>query len=105
MNIISTLTLYFQLIKFTENEQNNQKIILFQVPLVIPILVLIVSMYLTIAPIIDKPQIEYLYTMIFLLIGVVFYIPFVKHQYTPAFISKYTIEKMGKKKNSLIRKN
>ncbi|XP_065202893.1 b(0,+)-type amino acid transporter 1 [Planococcus citri] len=58
----------------------------YKVPIIIPILVLVVSLYLTIAPIIDKPQIEYLYTIFFLIIGVIFYVPFVKHQYTPAFI-------------------
>lgn len=47
-------------------------------------------MYLTIAPIIDKPQIEYLYTILFLLVGVIFYVPFVKRKYAPVFISKYT---------------
>lgn len=60
-----------------------------QVPIVIPILVLIVSIYLTIAPIIDKPQLEYLYTILFLILGMLLYLPFVKYKYTPSCMSEY----------------
>lgn len=63
----------------------------YKVPIIIPILVLIVSIYLTIAPIIDKPQLEYLYTILFLIFGMLLYLPFVKYKYTPACMKPLTM--------------
>lgn len=60
-----------------------------QVPIIIPYLVLIISIYLVIGPIIDKPQIEYLYAIMFILTGLLFYIPFVKLGMTPSFMGTY----------------
>ena len=48
-----------------------------QVPIVIPFIVLIISVYLVIGPIVDNPKIEYLYATLFILAGFVFYVPFV----------------------------
>ncbi|XP_076855182.1 b(0,+)-type amino acid transporter 1 [Brachyhypopomus gauderio] len=48
-----------------------------KVPIVIPVVVVVVSCYLVLAPIIDKPELEYLYCTIFILGGLVFYFPFV----------------------------
>ncbi|KAF2349410.1 Amino acid/polyamine transporter I [Trinorchestia longiramus] len=53
----------------------------YKVPIVIPILVLIVSVYLVIGPIIDDPQIEYLYATCFIIAGLLFYAPFVHKRY------------------------
>lgn len=52
-------------------------------------MVLIISIYLVIGPIIDNPQIEYLYALSFIFTGLIFYIPFVKLGMTPRFMSKY----------------
>ena len=52
----------------------------FQVPLVIPIIVLLVSLFLVIAPIADKPQVEFLYAGLFIVAGLIFYVPFVYYQ-------------------------
>ncbi|KAA0186238.1 hypothetical protein HAZT_HAZT005695 [Hyalella azteca] len=52
-----------------------------QVPIVIPVIVLVVSIYLVIGPIIDNPQVEYLYASCFILAGVAFYGPFVHMRY------------------------
>lgn len=60
----------------------------YKVPIIIPYLVLIVSAYLVVGPIIDKPQIEYLYAVFFILAGLVFYLPFVKWGMTPKFMRK-----------------
>lgn len=60
-----------------------------KVPIIIPYLVLIISIYLVIGPIIDNPQIEYLYALGFILAGLIFYVPFVKFGMTPRFMSKY----------------
>ena len=51
-----------------------------QVPIIIPVLVLVISIYLVIGPIIDKPTIEYLYATMFILGGMVFYVPFVHYK-------------------------
>jgi len=51
-----------------------------KVPIVIPIIVLIVSLYLVVAPIIDDPRIEFLFAALFILLGLVFYVPFVLYQ-------------------------
>ncbi|XP_037800284.1 b(0,+)-type amino acid transporter 1-like [Penaeus monodon] len=49
----------------------------YKVPIVIPVIVLVISIYLVVGPIIDSPQIEYLYASLFILAGLVFYFPFV----------------------------
>lgn len=60
----------------------------YKCPLVIPIFVLGISVYLIVAPIIDKPQIEYLYAAGFIAAGMFFYLPFVKYRYVPKFMGK-----------------
>lgn len=52
----------------------------YKVPLIIPSLVLVISIYLIIGPIIDNPRVEYLYAGMFILGGMIFYVPFVKYQ-------------------------
>ncbi|XP_067652380.1 b(0,+)-type amino acid transporter 1-like isoform X2 [Haliotis asinina] len=49
----------------------------YKVPIPIPIIMFLVSLYLVIAPIVEDPQIEFLYAFLFVLGGLVFYIPFV----------------------------
>lgn len=60
----------------------------YKCPLPIPIMVLGISAYLIVAPIIDKPQIEYLYAASFIAAGMLFYLPFVKYGYVPKFMGK-----------------
>ncbi|XP_049899796.1 b(0,+)-type amino acid transporter 1 isoform X2 [Epinephelus moara] len=48
-----------------------------KVPIVIPMLMVVVSCYLVLAPIIDKPELEYLYCTIFIFSGLLLYYPFV----------------------------
>ncbi|XP_041795497.1 b(0,+)-type amino acid transporter 1-like [Chelmon rostratus] len=48
-----------------------------KVPIVIPGLMVLVSCYLVLAPIIDKPDLEYLYCTIFIFSGLLLYYPFV----------------------------
>lgn len=55
-------------------------------PIIIPIIVLGISMYLIVAPIIDTPQIEYLYASFFILGGLIFYIPFVYYGVSSPFM-------------------
>lgn len=63
----------------------------YRCPLIILILVLAISAYLIVAPIIDKPQIEYLYAAAFIAAGMFFYLPFVKYGYVPKFMGNYFI--------------
>uniref|UniRef100_A0A3P8RVM1 b(0,+)-type amino acid transporter 1 n=1 Tax=Amphiprion percula TaxID=161767 RepID=A0A3P8RVM1_AMPPE len=48
-----------------------------KVPIVLPVIVVLISCYLVIAPIIDKPELEYLYCTIFMFSGLILYYPFV----------------------------
>nr|XP_040060127.1 b(0,+)-type amino acid transporter 1-like isoform X1 [Gasterosteus aculeatus aculeatus] len=48
-----------------------------KVPIVIPGLIVLVSFYLVLAPIIDKPEMEYLYCAVFIFSGLLLYYPFV----------------------------
>lgn len=60
----------------------------YKVPIIIPVVVLVISIYLVVAPIIDTPRIEYLYALLFILGGLIFYVPFVKLDMTPRFMSE-----------------
>ena len=62
----------------------------YKCPILIPILVLIISIYLVIAPIVDNPQIEYLYSILFMVVGAIMYVPFVHFGYVFEFMDKLT---------------
>lgn len=57
-------------------------------PIIIPYLVLVISVYLIIGPILDKPTIEYLYATFFILGGMVFYVPFVHYKLRIPFMGE-----------------
>ncbi|XP_056624129.1 b(0,+)-type amino acid transporter 1 [Triplophysa dalaica] len=61
------------------------------VPIIIPILVLLAAVFLVLAPIIDDPQIEYLYVTIFILSSIVIYIPFIHFKLFPGVLNRLTI--------------
>nr|CAH7754996.1 unnamed protein product [Callosobruchus chinensis] len=61
----------------------------YKVPIIIPYLVLVISIYLIIGPIMDKPTIEYLYASFFILGGMVFYVPFVHYKLRIPYMGKY----------------
>ncbi|KAM6913093.1 b(0,+)-type amino acid transporter 1 isoform 2-T2 [Xenentodon cancila] len=63
----------------------------YNVPLVLPILVLIVAIFLVLAPIIDKPKIEYLYVTLFILSGAIVYVPFIHFKLCPGLFNKVTV--------------
>ncbi|XP_057377676.1 b(0,+)-type amino acid transporter 1-like isoform X4 [Daphnia carinata] len=52
----------------------------YKVPIIIPVIVLIISVYLVIGPIVDNPKIEYLYATLFILAGFLLYVPFVYYK-------------------------
>uniref|UniRef100_A0A672GJG0 b(0,+)-type amino acid transporter 1 n=1 Tax=Salarias fasciatus TaxID=181472 RepID=A0A672GJG0_SALFA len=61
------------------------------VPIIVPILALIAAVFLVLAPIIDNPQIEYLYVTLFIVSGVIFYIPFIHYKVCPRLLNKLTV--------------
>ncbi|XP_018327306.1 b(0,+)-type amino acid transporter 1 [Agrilus planipennis] len=63
----------------------------YKVPIIIPIIVLLISIYLVIGPIIDNPTIEYLYAAIFVLSGMIFYVPFVHYKIRIPFMDGFTV--------------
>jgi L-type amino acid transporter 9 len=47
------------------------------VPIIIPIIVMVISAILVVAPIAVEPQVQYFYALLFILAGLIFYVPFV----------------------------
>ena len=62
-----------------------------QVPIVIPIIVLIASVYLVVTPVIDKPALEYLFAVLFIMAGLFLYVPFVYFKLELPFMSKICV--------------
>ncbi|XP_012934876.1 b(0,+)-type amino acid transporter 1 [Aplysia californica] len=62
----------------------------YRVPTIIPIVVFIISVYLVVAPIIQEPRIEFLYASLFILSGLIFYIPFVGFNVNLRFLEPIT---------------
>ncbi|PIK41482.1 putative b(0,+)-type amino acid transporter 1 isoform X3 [Apostichopus japonicus] len=61
-----------------------------KVPLVLPIIFVIASVYLVIAPIIDSPEFGYLYASIFIIAGLFLYYPLVYRKYSPKVMGHIT---------------
>uniref|UniRef100_A0AAV2JGD8 Amino acid permease/ SLC12A domain-containing protein n=1 Tax=Knipowitschia caucasica TaxID=637954 RepID=A0AAV2JGD8_KNICA len=62
----------------------------YKVPIVLPVTVLIAAVFLVLAPIIDSPQIEYLYVALFIFSGVIVYVPFIHYKMCPGLLTKLT---------------
>ncbi|MCI4382452.1 hypothetical protein PGIGA_G00015130 [Pangasianodon gigas] len=63
----------------------------YTVPIFIPIVVLLAAVFLVLAPIIDNPQLEYLYVTLFILSGALIYIPFIHFKLCPGLLDKLTV--------------
>ncbi|KAI5102574.1 b(0,+)-type amino acid transporter 1-like isoform X1, partial [Silurus meridionalis] len=63
----------------------------YKVPRIIPLLVLLASVFLVLAPIVDKPQLEYLYVTLFILSGAFIYFPFIHFKLCPHLLDKLTV--------------
>ncbi|KAG7509675.1 b(0,+)-type amino acid transporter 1-like [Solea senegalensis] len=63
----------------------------YKVPIILPILVLVAAVFLVLAPIIDNPQIEYLYVSLFIFSGILVYIPFIHYKLCPGLLTKLTL--------------
>jgi L-type amino acid transporter 9 len=62
----------------------------YKVPIIVPVLVLISSIFLVIAPIIDNPKIEYIYSLMFMALGGLLYIPFVTYKLRLPYLDNIT---------------
>ncbi|XP_039288487.1 b(0,+)-type amino acid transporter 1-like isoform X2 [Nilaparvata lugens] len=63
----------------------------YKVPFIIPVVVLVISIYLIIAPIIDSPQVEYLYAALFILAGLIVYVPIVHYRFNTSIMDRFTV--------------
>lgn len=63
----------------------------YKVPTLIPAIMLLASLYLVLAPIIDHPQMEFLYIFLFLLSGFLVYFLFVYFQWQPRCLQTATL--------------
>ncbi|KAB5562087.1 hypothetical protein PHYPO_G00013960 [Pangasianodon hypophthalmus] len=63
----------------------------YKVPIFIPILVFLSAVFLVLAPIVDNPQLEYLYVTLFILSGALIYIPFIHFKLCPNLLDKLTV--------------
>uniref|UniRef100_A0A4X2MC23 Uncharacterized protein n=1 Tax=Vombatus ursinus TaxID=29139 RepID=A0A4X2MC23_VOMUR len=64
----------------------------YKVPIIIPIIVLLASIYLVLAPIIDQPQMEFLYVFLFMLSGIVVYFPIIYFRSQPRLLQEATAQ-------------
>lgn len=62
-----------------------------QVPIIIPITVLLMSFGLVIGPIISNPQLEQLYVLVFIVAGIIFYVPFIYYKKVLPGMGNYTV--------------
>jgi L-type amino acid transporter 9 len=60
--------------------------IFFQVPFIIPVIVLVASVVLVIAPIVASPQLEFVYSILFMVSGAIIYVPFVHYRVKLPFV-------------------
>ncbi|XP_008488973.2 b(0,+)-type amino acid transporter 1 [Calypte anna] len=63
----------------------------YKVPMIIPIIVLITAVYLVLAPIIDQPQTEIFYIILFIFSGIILYFPLVRFKCHPGFLKRVTL--------------
>ena len=82
--------MYLSLLKLHENQRSRLSLSP-QVPIILPILVLLAAICLVLAPIIDNPKIEYLYVTLFIFSGTIIYIPFVHYKLCPNLLTKLTV--------------
>ncbi|KAJ8303516.1 hypothetical protein KUTeg_019912 [Tegillarca granosa] len=82
------------ILRFTHKDLHRP----YKVPIIIPILVVIASIYLVLAPIVKDPRIEFLYAFLFLASGILVYLPFVYGGYNPSWSAISNIRKNITKK-------
>lgn len=61
----------------------------YRVPTIIPLFILAVAIFLSVVPIISDPSPKFLFAILFIVSGIVVYIPFVYYKIRPSFMSEY----------------
>ncbi|XP_060557780.1 b(0,+)-type amino acid transporter 1-like [Ruditapes philippinarum] len=61
----------------------------YKVPILIPILVLLMSFYLTLSPVIQTGRVTFLYAVFFIISGLIFYFPFIYYKLKVPYFSEY----------------
>ncbi|XP_036398142.1 b(0,+)-type amino acid transporter 1-like [Megalops cyprinoides] len=63
----------------------------YKVPILFPFLVIVTAIFLVLAPIVDDPQIKYLYVTLFMLSSIMVYVPFIHFKMCPGILDKVTL--------------
>lgn len=63
----------------------------YKVFILIPVLVIIVAVFLVLAPILDNPQLEFLYVVLAIFSTIIVYIPFIHYKVWPGLLNKPTV--------------
>ncbi|CAL1567783.1 unnamed protein product [Knipowitschia caucasica] len=63
----------------------------YKVFILLPVLVVAASIFFVLTPILDNPQLEYLYVALSLLSGIILYIPFIHYKVCPRLLTKLTV--------------
>ena len=74
--------------KFCSNKSFRYRFQTIQVPIIVPIIVLVASILLMVCPIIDNPKVEYIYSILFTVGGALTYVPFVRYNIQVPLLSK-----------------
>ena len=62
----------------------------FQIPIPLVVLIILISIYLVVAPVISNPSFGYLIATLIILAGLIFYYPFVYRKVDCPFICKFS---------------
>lgn len=62
----------------------------YKVPIFVPVIVFLVSLYLTIAPIIQSPRMQFFYAFLFILSGLIVYVPFIYNNIKVPFVDYFS---------------
>lgn len=73
----------------------------YRVHLSIPILVFIISMYFVVAPILEKPQVEYFYVSLYILSGFLAYVLFVKWRVRINSLGKFWRSRLASQRSAI----
>ncbi|CAG7727161.1 unnamed protein product [Allacma fusca] len=74
-------------LRYTRPDANRP----FRAPIWMAVIVILMSAFLVIAPVAQEPQIEYLYSGLFIIGGLIFYVPFVHFKWVLPGMEKFTV--------------
>jgi ABC-type Fe3+ transport system permease subunit len=77
------------IVQHSQHSVISTRIFLFQVPLLIPVLVIAVALFLCLVPIITDPSLKYFIAPVLIGLACILYVPFVYYKFRPEWMSKY----------------